>query len=251
MPSSAVRTFADPDDYTAAVRATNAEMTIIGRGHFEAKLVHIDLGDLWVRRYADNLPRIVHSSDEPGYATISFRTRPGPSLRKNGLEMLPSNIIRCGRADTYYHQSDGLAHFGSVTLQAEDMAAAGAAIVGCNLAPPHEALNVTPSPTSLDKLQRLHQAAGALAEAAPAIIAHPEASRGLKQAMIGSMIDCLVSGNLDEDRSATRQHAAIMRRFHHVIERSAGEPIYIPELCRAVGASERTLLACCQEHLGM
>ena len=42
-----------------------------------------------------------------------------------------------------------------------------------------------------------------------------------------------------------------MRRFDSVIEEHFDEPLYIPELCREVGASVRTLNTCCQEHLGM
>ena len=249
MPSSSVRTYTDPDDYTSAVRATNAEMTIIGRGSFDAKLIHIDLDHLWVRRYADNLPRIVHSNDERGYATISFRTQPGLGLRKNGLEMLQSNIIRCGEADTYYHQSDGQAYFGSVTLPVHDMADVGAAIAGCDLAPLKDAVSITPSPIALDRLLRLHEAAGTLAEDAPAVIAHPEAARGLAQTLIEAMIDCLAETY--EDRSAVRRHAVIMQRFHGALDRHLDEPLYIPELCKDIGTSLRTLNACCQEHLGM
>lgn len=62
---------------------------------------------------------------------------------------------------------------------------------------------------------------------------------------------CLGGGEAREDGVAERRHAAIMRRFHRVIEEHIDEPIYVPELCREIGASARTLLACCQEHLGM
>ena len=43
MPSSAVRTFTDPDDYAASIRATRAELTVIGGGRFTARLTRIDL----------------------------------------------------------------------------------------------------------------------------------------------------------------------------------------------------------------
>jgi hypothetical protein len=43
LPSSVVRTFSDPDDYTAAIRGAQAEVTVTGRGEFTAKLVRIDL----------------------------------------------------------------------------------------------------------------------------------------------------------------------------------------------------------------
>jgi transcriptional regulator GlxA family with amidase domain len=42
-----------------------------------------------------------------------------------------------------------------------------------------------------------------------------------------------------------------MRRFYRVVEERLDESLYVPELCREVGASARTLTACCQEHLGM
>ena len=43
MPSSAVRTFTDPDDYAMTIRGGTVEFTLTGRGHFNAKLVRIDL----------------------------------------------------------------------------------------------------------------------------------------------------------------------------------------------------------------
>jgi transcriptional regulator GlxA family with amidase domain len=76
-------------------------------------------------------------------------------------------------------------------------------------------------------------------------------ARGLEQALIEAMVHCLGSGEVREDRAAERHHAAIMRRFDRVIEQHLDQPLYVPELCKEVGASERTLLACCQEHLGM
>ena len=42
-----------------------------------------------------------------------------------------------------------------------------------------------------------------------------------------------------------------MRRFHQITEEHLDEPLYVPELCKEIGASLRTLNTCCQEHLGM
>ena len=50
---------------------------------------------------------------------------------------------------------------------------------------------------------------------------------------------------------AQRQHELIMRRFRRVVEGSPDRPLYIPELCQAIGVSERTLRVCCQEQLGV
>jgi AraC-like DNA-binding protein len=250
MSSSAVRTFTDPDDYTASIHGARAELTVTGHGSFTAKLIRIDLHHLSMQRMSDNLPRISHSADFAGQATISFRTQPGPSLLRDGLEMLPFEIIRCSNDKSFFRRSAGLASIGSISLPVETMAVVEA-IVGCDLTPPKDALSVRPPPAAMAKLQRLHAAAGQLAEDAPAVIGHPEAARGLEQALILAMVNCLGGSEVAQNRSALRQHAKIMRRFHEVVEERPDQAIFIPELCTAVGTSERTLRTCCQEHLGV
>jgi hypothetical protein len=47
----------------------------------------------------------------------------------------------------------------------------------------------------------------------------PKPRTVFEQALIEAVIDCLGGGEIEEDRSAQRQHGAIMRRFHRVIEK--------------------------------
>jgi AraC-like DNA-binding protein len=98
------------------------------------------------------------------------------------------------------------------------------------------------------RLQRLHSAAGYLAEDVPEIIAPPEAARGLEQALIEAMVDCLADRQGRENNVAQGQYAIVMHRFRRVVEEN---PLYIPEICKAIGVSSRTLQGCCHEHLGM
>jgi AraC-like DNA-binding protein len=65
------------------------------------------------------------------------------------------------------------------------------------------------------------------------------------------MVGCLGSSEVGEDSVAQRQHELIMRRFRRVEEENPDQPLYIPELCKAIGVSERTLRVCCQEQLGL
>jgi len=180
MPSIIVRTFTDPDDFAASFLGTNVEMTILGRGCFEAKAIRIDLGRLQVRRLSDSLPRIAHVADVAEQAIISFRTEPGPRLIRDGAEMLTPNITWRSSAASYFHKSDGLANWGSMSLPVEDMVSVGETAAGCGLTPPRDAMLITPPPAAMAKLQRIHAAAGDLAEKAPEIIANPDAARGLR-----------------------------------------------------------------------
>jgi AraC-like DNA-binding protein len=251
MPSSAVQTFSDPDDYATAIRATRAELTVIGGGRFTAKLTRIDLHRLWMQRFSDNLPRVAHSAPRTGRAIISFRTAPGPSLLWSGVDMQPTNITRHSEGKNSFQHSSGSACWGAISLPVEDMASVGAAMAGCDLTPPKDALTITPPPAAMAKLQRLHAAAGLLAEDAPAVIAHSEAARGLEQALIEVMVGCLGGAEVREDSAAQRHHAMIMRRFRSAVGENPDQPLYIPELCTAIGVPGRTLRVCCQEQLGM
>jgi AraC-like DNA-binding protein len=251
MPSSAVHTFTDPDDYTAAFRTTTAECAITGRGRFAAKLIRINLHRLWLHRYSDNLPRVAHSATIKGRAIISFCTRPGPTQLSGGAEMHPTNIARLPEGVSSFLHSSGSASWGGMSLSVEDMDTVGAAMVGCDLTPPRDRLIVAPPAAAMAKLQRLHAATGQLAEEAPEIIAHPEAARGLEQALLEAMVDCLASPEARENTLAQGQHAIVMHRFRRVVEENPEHPLYIPEICKAIGVSTRTLQACCHEHLEM
>jgi AraC-like DNA-binding protein len=250
MLSSAVRNFTDPDAYAAAIRHARFQLTVTERGHFTAEIICIDLHRLWMQRFSDSLPHITHSDSPGGRAIISFRTQPGPGLSWNGFDVQPAHIIRHRESGSSYLYSSGATSIGTMSLPLEDMASVGVVIAGCDLTPPHDALVVTPQPEAMAKLRRLHAAAGHLAETAPEVIAHPEAARGLEQALVEAMIGCFATSGTAEELSAQRRHERIMRRFHEQVEKHLGEPLYFPEICRAIGVAERTLRICCHERLG-
>jgi AraC-like DNA-binding protein len=251
MPSSAVHTFTDPDDYAAAIRATSIDLTVTERGHFTGKPTRIDLHRLWMQRLSENRPRVVHSAFVTGRAIITFNIHTEPGLLWSGAELQPSNIVRHIEGENAFQRSSGPAFWGAMSLPVTDMVDFGAAIAGYDLTPPPDALVITPQPSAMAKLQRLHAVAGQIAEDAPEIIAHPEAARGLEPALIEAMVGCLGEGEVQEDRSALRHHAIIMRRFRRAVEEDPDQALYIPELCKAIGVADRTLRVCCQEQLGM
>jgi AraC-like DNA-binding protein len=249
MPESVVRTFSDPDDY-AASHFSSSEVTLVGLGRFTAKLTRIDLHQLRIQRFSDNLPRIMHCISAPGRVSLTFRTCPGPSLLWSGMEMHLSNIRRHAEGEDAIQQSSGLARGAAMSLPVEEWARL-AILGGCDLGPPKDPLTVTPARGAMARLRRLHAAAGALAEHTPEIIAHPEAARSLEQALIEALVECLGEAKLDEHRAAQRRHSLVMRRFRRAVEENPDRVLYIPELASAIGVSNSTLRICCQEQLGM
>jgi AraC-like DNA-binding protein len=251
MPSTLVRTYSEPDEYAAALRQGRVELTVTRRGTFTARLCNVDLVKLKMQHLEEELPRTSHVDGGSGRAVIVFRTRPGPAVVRNGIELSMDRIVRVPPAQSYFQHTSGPTSHCGMSLPAEEMSDYGVAVVGRDLVQPKDDLTVTPPPRAMARLHRLTKVAVEFAEDAPGVFSHPAAARSYEQSLVEAVVDCLGGGAAGEDRTAVRQHAAIMRRFYRAVERRAGEPLYVPDLCREVGASERTLRACCQEHLGM
>lgn len=251
MPSSQVRRFTDPDDFAASVRQTTNDLTVRGRGQFTAQIIRVDLHQLWLQRFADNMARIMHIQDRGGRVIITFWTQPGASISWDGLDHGPTEIVRQRMGSSSFQRTAGPTSGGSMSLPVECLDAFSALIAGSDVAPPGDTLIAPAPPGALRKLQRLHAAVGHLAENAPEVIANPEAARGLEQSLIEAMAGCLSTGDTCEERSARRSHELIMRRFHRVIAEQPDQAIYVPEICKAIGVAERTLRLCCHEQLGI
>jgi AraC-like DNA-binding protein len=251
MPSSSVLAFTDSDEYAAAMRQAAVKLTPVERGNFSARLLRVELHRLWMQRFSANLGWTSHIDYQGGQVTFAFQTQEGPHMTRNGRECGFSSITQLSAGQRYYLHSQEAASYGTLSLPVDEMVSLGEAFGGRDLAPQQDFQILTPSPCALAKLRRLHEAAGNLAEDAPTVLATPGAARGLEQALLEAVTKCLHGAEPHEDKAATRQHAAIMRRFHRTIERHLDEPLYIPELCKEIGTSLRTLNACCQEHLGM
>jgi len=251
MPSSSVRTFSDPDDYAASIRAQSAELTITAAGQFAGKVVQVELHDLRLQRLSENLPQISHACIQPGRSVVSFWTRSVAGAAWNGVEVQPSQLVRHGEAEQFYRRASGPSERATMSLPSDVMAAAVARMADRDRAPRRQGRVVTPRPAAMAKLQRLHAEVGHLAENAPQVIANSEAARGLEHGLVEAMVDCLATVAVAEDSLACRGHERIMQRFHAAIAEHPEEAIYIPELCAKVGVPERTLRLCCQEGLGI
>jgi len=165
--------------------------------------------------------------------------------------MLPTNIVRHSPFDEYHQRSSGSTSVGTVALPVEDLAEIWGTLAGGDLKPPLDTTLTTPPPAAMRKLQRLHAAVGDLAENAPEIIANPGAARGLEKALMEALVGCFAYREEHRNGLAHVQHALVMRRFRRVLEENPEGPLFIPDVCAAIGVSERTLRTCCQEHLGM
>jgi hypothetical protein len=83
-------------------------MTVTARGQFAAKLIRIDFHRLWIQRFSEKLPRIVHAA-RVGRATVTFLAQPGPSLFWGGSEMGWPSIVRHSEGENTLQRTCGSA----------------------------------------------------------------------------------------------------------------------------------------------
>jgi hypothetical protein len=95
----------------------------------------------------------------------------------------------------------------------------------------------------------LHNAAGQLAATVPDILSHPEIARALEYELVRMLVRCLTEGKSPAPDHHRHDRVPVMRRFEQVLKEKPDGPLYIPEICAAIGVADRTLRLHCMEHL--
>jgi AraC-like DNA-binding protein len=252
MPSSEVHTFGDPEAFHAAIRAERVEGVVTARGEFRAELTRVDFDRLLMQRAHESLPRVLNLATHPKKAAIMFATdQAQPTIHVSGVALSRGEILVWDSGLACHHRSAADCQWGTMSLPQEDLAAAGEAITGREVAPPPFPRRITPPAQVFSRLLNLHEAVWHLANTAPDVLAKLEVGRAMEQGLMEAMVLCFASGDPVHERSAYRHHTRVMRRFEQVLQANLEGPFYMTELCAAVGVSHSTLRACCQEHLGM
>lgn len=250
--ASRLATFNDPDLYRQAVRAVDADVVLVGSGVFRGELTKVDFERLWIQRGHETLPRIAWLKHNPARAPIFFLTRAGRgSMNDSGRDVTPGEIVFHSLGATYHSRTGGETHWGAMSLSPDDLAAVGHAVIGRELTVPAVTCRRRPDPGLMARLVGLHDSAGQLARTQPEIFAHPEVARALEQMLLHAMVRCLADGAPVETSRGNRRHAATLARLEDELVENCDRPLYLAEICTAIGVSERSLRMCCQEHLGM
>ena len=252
MPSSAVRTFTDPDAYFGGIRNLSIDGLVTERGKFRAEATLIDLHRLQMGRFDEDLPRIMRVTPSGSRSLILFQTDPSrPAMLANGIETSRDQIAMFGLDWPYYLRSSAGSGWGTISVMPEDLAAAGSAIIGRELTSPGLMVAMRPPIPSLSRLLQLHQATGDLAKTAPDILAKPEVARAIEGALVEATVFCLAADHSEQVRNVHRHRARVMRRLEDTLRAKSGETLYMAELCAAVGATYWTRRDCCLEYRGM
>ena len=249
MASSKVLSFSDPFLCQMAIRASDVELYPTARGTFHTELTQITMGRPWMQRFHDRLPQVYVGRLRPGRRAIGFLTDADqPSVQNCGREFSPREIV-VHHGDVTYHKTNGDCRFGAMSLSIDDFDAACKTIVGREFCWDTFRYFARPGSDLMSRLRNLHASLGEMAKNAPEVLALPEVARALEHQLVHLMVRCLTEG--EETVGRDRRQDAIILQFEAFLEANPNSPLYLPEICAAVGAPERTLRNACEQHLGM
>jgi AraC-like DNA-binding protein len=253
MPHGNVFEFDDPYNLQATLsRGGNYEVLPLGKGSLHAEYTRVDFEHLWLQRCDSSESVLLHIANDPARAPITFLADPdqGP-WQQNGGDLPPDGIAVYRRGADNHHLTREASRWASMSLTPDALAVHGGAIAGRELTVPRETYIARPEPQLMARLRSLHAAACHLAKSNPEVLACRATARSLEEDLVHAMVACLTAGLPAASNSRRTQRARVMSRFEDYLADKPCEPLYLSEICGAIGVSERTLRDCCQDHLAM
>jgi AraC-like DNA-binding protein len=251
MTPSKVLNFTDPFLYQSAFRSVEVELFPTAKGKFRAELTQVSMSKLWLHAAHEDLPRVYIGAVKPHLAAIGFLTRPDQAAMQHcGMVVSPGDIV-VNDADLMYRRTEANCDWGSMSLSKADLEISYLAITDHEYSGASSKHVLKPAPELMSWLLGIHGMVDRMAKAAPDILALPEVTRALEQELLLVMIRCLSEGDPSCLTKSGRRHDRIITRFEEFLEMHPEQPLYLAEICAAIGVAERTLRGICEDHLGM
>jgi AraC-like DNA-binding protein len=251
QPNTAVASFDDPEPFQNAIRRGQFEIVPTARGNFRSELVRVDFDTVWMQRAKENLPLIHHGAVSADRVIVVLLPDPdSPPLRYCGMEFGAHDIVVNG-SEMITLASSAASGWASMSLEPSAFAQASEAITGREILRPSVTHRTRPAPEILQRLSALHRAAAELARTDPVLLASSQVARAFETQLTEMMIRSIGQGEPIRVTTATLRQRTIISRLEEFLQMRREQPVYLLDICKAVGASERTLRAACQDQFGL
>jgi AraC-like DNA-binding protein len=251
VPWSRVLSFTDPYLCQTAIQGGQVEILPTTRGAFRAELTQIGMEKVWMQRFDLAQPLVSTAAANVDRKVVGFLTDGGSSqLQHCGLAVAPQHMLVYGR-NVLHQRSDRAVQYATMSVPADEFPTLCRAIIGREFLEGSNISALSPDPSLMSRLVKLHRGVVHLAHNIPDVLLTPEVLRALENDLVHTLARCLASGAGVESSAGDRRHSSIMRRFEEFLDANSNRPIYLVEICAAIGAAERTLRIACEEHLGM
>ncbi|MGE4048392.1 MAG: helix-turn-helix domain-containing protein [Acetobacteraceae bacterium] len=241
----------DPTELASVIRPVDGDVVVTQSGNFEAQALRVDMDRVWMQHVEEKLPRIWRTAASSTRAAVWFLVQPGAAIAYQGAEVQAEQVGICPIGHHIWQRLTGPSIWGSLSLSLDEWANVVFPAAECDPFSSDFGIIFTPRPADLARLQRLHRATAQLARDAPELLHHSDVAHGIEESLIQAIVECLQVGDKHIRDVPAHHHSRIMRQFRDAIQESSDIPLYMPELCRMMGISDRTLRAVCHKYLGI
>ena len=239
----------DPDEFFSLIRPNCHNLTVVGRGQFQASATLIEGGRLYAQRRSEHLGRMIQvNNPRPG---ILFLTTPGPPIFCNGFEIGYGDVLLCGPNVTFLSRLSGHTNWASMTLSADDMEAISTSYFGGSQTHIDGLRVITPPAAALAHLRSMHECIESSIEAAGELLDCGAAQRRLEQILITAMLNIINEAGVRSDTMARQHHHIVINRFFEILDANLGKSLNMQVVSKEIGISSRTFRMACQEQLGI
>jgi AraC-like DNA-binding protein len=243
--------FSDPDDYARALRSGGfRKLLIIGRGPFSARLTQVTLDQLSVAAAEEHVSRIAFVVVPADLMLILLPPVGEATSLWGGFRLNEHDLLTIGQGESLHARTEGPSRWGAIWLPAAALAGYHRAMTGDTLGLPATPRRWRPTQAARRHLHRLHEAAIRAAALRPERLINSKSAHGLEQQMIEVLVGCLQPRTPDPVTRPPHERD-VMHRFETLLDNDWRPGLRVPDVCTAIGVTERTLLACCRVHLGM
>ena len=251
MAWSRVLNFDDPLAYQAAIQGGQLEILPTAKGRFQVEMSQTRLDRVWMQRFHVALPQISTAVTASDRKAIAFLVdEESPNLQHCGMEVTSDNIILCGH-DVWHQRSASNFQYGSMSVSASEFPHLHESIIGYEFRERRRAPIVRPDPNLMSQIRSLHKTIGQLVKDTSDILDRRAVLQKFEDQLIRAMMQCFAAGSDERASRGGQQHEIVVGRFEQFLEANVDRPLYLSEICAAIGVSERVLRICCEEHLGM
>ncbi len=235
--------FRDFDEFSASNGVLEIEFLQLASAPVDQRMLRVSLDRMVLMRGWESTAYLTRSTIPPGTPTLVFQLTTtgvsfwcGHEVNQRSLQLYQSGAEHIGR-------STGGSVWAAIFFQADALREASLALRGVlPAAHPSGSALLEPDPSALGALRCAVQQAFRVAESVPQLLETAAVRRSLEEAIFTAGIAAIDPQHerITPD-GAMISHQRVVSRAEEALAANLDSPIYLSDLCKATGVSERTV----------
>lgn len=243
----------DADQHAERLEKWNQSYDQLSPGRFDGRLVCCWFGRVQLFREITN--QSVHESGNPWPGSRTFAV---PLAAADGRGWVKSQMLDSGGAFTLGPKDEldfctpRQLDLAGISFEAEALSAFAGVVDGRDVERELQSQTVLrPSPECLAAAQAFLRGLFAMLDASHDMLAYAAVQKGIEQALMTAMLGLFTEPNEDRPRRSALSYRRVVAAARDYVLAHSFEPVTVPDLCRRVGVSRRTLQTCFKEVMGV